>query len=129
MSLLTWSDHQLHIGIPQLDSAHKAFVTGLHSLAEADRPEFSQLFADFVSHLEQHFADELQLMRDSGFSATSEHHGEHQRILGELAQLSSRVQDGKIVMARAYVLDRLPEWFRLHVTTMDSALAAHLQKH
>jgi hypothetical protein len=32
-----------------------------------------------------------------------------------------------IAFGRSFVRERLPQWFGLHVTTMDSALAAHIK--
>ena len=40
----------------------------------------------------------------------------------------SRVKAGKTSMARAYVREQLPGWFKTHLITMYSALAAHLAK-
>ena len=67
-------------------------------------------------------------MQQSGFPATAEHKGEHHRVLGELSQFTRQLEKGRSMMARAYVKERLPGWFTLHITTMDSALAAHLKR-
>jgi len=39
----------------------------------------------------------------------------------------TRVDKGMITFGRSFVRDRLPQWFGLHVTTMDSALVAHIK--
>ncbi|MDD2761778.1 MAG: hemerythrin, partial [Methylomonas sp.] len=53
--------------------------------------------------------------------------GEHQRVLGEFKQFKTRIDKGLIAFGRSFVRERLPQWFLLHVATMDSALSAHLK--
>ncbi len=88
--------------------------------------EFPGLFQHLFEHTELHFAMEDQLMRDSRFPAEAEHTGEHLRVLGEFKQFKSRVDKGMLAFGRSFVRERLPQWFQLHVSTMDSALAAHI---
>jgi hemerythrin len=57
-----------------------------------------------------------------------EHRGEHRRVLAELRTLGQRAAAGRLALGRAYVRERLPDWFALHAATMDSALAAHLKE-
>jgi hemerythrin len=67
-------------------------------------------------------------MEQSKFPAMGEHKADHQRILGELAQFKKRLDKGLVSFARAYAVEKLPNWFTLHVMTMDSALVAHLNR-
>lgn len=66
-------------------------------------------------------------MRLCHFPAMAEHEGEHFRVLGDMLQFNRAIQRGRLIMARAYVRDSLPEWFRLHLTSMDAALAKQLR--
>ena len=66
-------------------------------------------------------------MRESAFPAEAEHKGEHQRVIGEFRQFKTRVERGLIPFGRGFAGENLPGWFKLHVSTMDSALAAHLK--
>jgi hemerythrin len=68
-------------------------------------------------------------MRSCGFPAIREHSDEHQRILGELGRIGQRVNKGLVSFGRMYVREGLPDWFRLHAATMDSALAAHWKQY
>ena len=52
---------------------------------------------------------------------------EHLRVLGDLNRLQKKVNEGNIVMAKAFVTQQLTAWFDLHAKTMDSALAAHIK--
>ncbi len=121
-------DPTFGLDMPEMDETHREFLALLNLLAEAKGHEFEKLFLQLFEHTEQHFAREKELMEESGFPALGEHVDEHRRILGELNQYKRKVTKGATSFAKAYVKDRLPEWFRLHLSTMDSALAAHLKQ-
>ena len=65
-------------------------------------------------------------MVESGFPATAEHQGELTRVLGEMTRFARRLHPRAMGLARAYVREQLPGWFKLHLITMDSGLASHL---
>ena len=112
----------------ELDDMHLEFAQLVNALADANGSAFVELFAQLCEHSKAHFDREKALMQASAYPSLAEHDGEHQRILGELKQYQRKVNKGAISFARAYVKDRLPEWFQLHLTTMDSALAYHLNQ-
>lgn len=117
----------INIGHEAIDQDHGEFVSLLDKLEHAGNADFPALFLMLYQHTEQHFERENRLMQQSAFPAESEHAGEHQRVLGEFKQFKTRVDKGLITFGRAFVKDRLPAWFQLHVATMDSALAAHIK--
>lgn len=121
-------ENKFLLGIPQMDDTHREFVRLVARFGTADRSEFTSLFARLLAHTETHFLAENNMMRESGFPATREHMDEHERVLGELNRLNRKAQAGSVLIARAYVREQLPAWFRLHAVTMDSALAAHLKQ-
>lgn len=114
------------LGHEAIDGMHGEFEALLKKLALADKENFVLLFTELVSHTQHHFEEEKRLMDESRFSAKQEHLGEHTKVLGELSQLNKRVMAGNTMMAKAYVRERLPEWFALHSSTMDSALVCAL---
>jgi len=116
------------LGVAQMDDTHREFVELVNQLGEAAKPDFIRLFAELLAHTESHFESENALMQESAFPAIGEHRDEHQRVLGELRRINDRVQSGSTLIGRAYVTEQLPAWFQLHALTMDSALAAHLNK-
>ncbi|QSA97064.1 bacteriohemerythrin [Methylococcus sp. EFPC2] len=117
----------LQVGHDLIDQDHAEFLDLLGRLDAESDAEFPALFAQLCSHTEQHFERENQLMRQSAFPAEAEHKGEHQRVIGEFRQFKSRVDRGLIPFARCFVRENLPGWLKLHVSTMDSALVAHLK--
>lgn len=126
MNLIEWSEEDFGLGHDAMDATHHVFIELVNDLDMADDDEFTRLFAELVAHTKTHFASENELMEASRFPAIGEHKGEHDRVLGEMVQFGERVRRGLVPLGRAYVRERLPEWFRFHASTMDSALAAHL---
>jgi len=115
------------LGNTMIDHDHQIFIELLNLLVTAGNAEFPALFQQLHEHSELHFAHEQQLMRQSAFPAEGEHSAEHQRVLGEFKQFKTRIDKGLISFGRAYVQERLPQWFALHTATMDSALVTHLK--
>jgi len=127
MSIIKWDDASFLLGITSMDDTHRQFVSLLNDLSSADNNDFADLFDQLIEHTRQHFQREEALMTEYHFPAYAEHKDEHQRVLGELDQFKKRVDKGLIAFGRNYIKDRMPEWFRLHAASMDSALAAHLK--
>ncbi|WP_347987049.1 hemerythrin domain-containing protein [Methylomonas sp. AM2-LC] len=119
-------DKPIVLGNSVIDNDHQVFIDLLNALESAGNLEFTALFQQLYEHTEQHFEHEKQLMQQSAFPAENEHSGEHQRVLGEFKQFKTRMDKGLISFGRSFVKERLPQWFQLHVTTMDSALVTHL---
>ena len=115
------------VGYELIDNDHDEFITLVNKLDTAGNADFPALFQQLYEHTEQHFERENQLMQQFAFPAESEHKGEHQRVLGEFKQFKTRIDKGMIAFGRSFVRERLPQWFGLHVATMDSALAAHIK--
>jgi hemerythrin len=126
---LTWNEGRHDLGQEEMDADHREFLALLEILNDAGDAEFPVMFQKLVDHIRLHFVREGRLMRLEKFPALGEHEGEHHRVLGELLQFNRAVKRGRLPLARAYVRIGLPEWFELHLSTMDSALAAHLKKH
>jgi hemerythrin-like metal-binding protein len=114
------------LGVQNMDQTHQEFAELVNRLACADGATFISLFAELLQHTESHFATEDGRMQESGFPAIREHRDEHARVLGELTRIHNKLKTGSLSLARAYVRDNLPDWFKLHLLTMDSALAAHI---
>lgn len=118
----------LIVGYDLIDNDHDEFIGLLNKLDAAGNANFPALFRQLYEQTERHFERENELMKQFSYPGETEHKGEHQRVLGEFKQFKSRVDKGLIAFGRSFVKDRLPQWFGLHVATMDSALAAHVNK-
>ncbi len=125
--MLKWLDEFL-LGYESIDESHHAFLELVSQAGSAEGEQFKSLFNEINEHLIKHFFEEEVLMDSCQFSASAEHKGEHRRILGEMNQFKRQIDRGRTQMAKAYVTDNLPQWFTLHIGTMDSALVATLNK-
>ncbi|MDX1812876.1 MAG: hemerythrin family protein [Gammaproteobacteria bacterium] len=110
------------LGNTLIDGLHEEFTTLLSKLSASSNEEFASAFADLIEHLEKHFTQEQELMAQYNDANLAEHKAQHDKTLAELRQFQKRVNAGRPTFARAYIKDKLPEWFKLHTITMDSAL-------
>jgi hemerythrin-like metal-binding protein len=115
------------LGVAEMDSTHEEFIALVKAATQAGSAEFPALFEQLAAHTAQHFDNESRLMRECRFPAISEHESEHRRVLAEMGFVGRALARGQDRQARSYVADGLPVWFRQHLATMDSALAACLR--
>ena len=124
--LMQGLDGKYLLGLAPMDATHHEFVALVNQLNAAKGEAFKGLFTQLQQHTHAHFAQEESWMHSSNFPALTEHRADHQRVLGDMNRFARQVERGLLPMARAYVRE-LPNWFLLHASTMDSALAAHLK--
>lgn len=125
--LLKWSDERLGLGVPVMDGYHQEFLSILTALTTMPDGVFVALLKELVRHTHEHFSQEEKLMRETGYAALQEHLDEHRRVLGELEAMLARAERGRMRMPREFIKNHMPEWFQLHLVTMDSSLAQHLK--
>lgn len=125
---MDWYDAVHALGVDEMDRTHREFAALAGLLMAADDDDFALLFGKLLDHTREHFSNEGRLMRISRFPALAEHEGEHHRVYGDLLQMNRAVQNGRLLLARAYVRTGLAEWFGLHLASMDAALAMHLRR-
>jgi len=125
--LLTWSQERLGLGVPVMDGYHHEFLSILAALVTMPDGVFVALFKELVRHTREHFAQEELLMQETGYPAAREHIEEHRRVLSDLEAMLARAECGRMAMPREFIKNHMPEWFQLHLVTMDSALAQHLK--
>lgn len=116
------------LGVPEMDVTHEEFAHLAREVAHAGDEDFANLFDILLDHTQRHFDSENRLMRQYGFPAVAEHEGEHRRVLGELGHMRRAIDEGRARLARLYVSQGLPDWFRNHQATMDAALAARVKR-
>ncbi len=126
--MLAWNEAVHALGVAEMDATHREFTALVNLLADCDDADFAALFGKLLEHCRLHFTSEGRLMRISRFPALGEHEGEHHRIYGDLMQMQRAVQRGRLALPRAFVRRGLEEWFGLHLSSMDAALAAHLKR-
>ena len=88
---LIWSDF-FYCGNELIDRQHKALFylsNKMFSAIASDRPvsEISNLFAQLIEELRQHFTDEEDVMQNIGYAETTNHTIEHCRLITEAMKL------------------------------------------
>jgi hemerythrin-like metal-binding protein len=121
MPVMEWSDN-LGLEVPAMDNTHREFVDLLNALADAPDDALLAALDRFIAHTDAHFAQENRWMHALPFPPVHCHEGEHDNVLRLMREVRNRVAIGEIELGRVLARE-LPEWFRLHATTMDAMLA------
>lgn len=113
----------LTLALPEIDDDHAASVALWRAAAEAAATDFPASLAAFVDHLAAHFAREEALMTSVGYKDLPHHAAEHARTVAEARRFLDQARAGRTMMARAWIVDFVPDWFRRHVLMFDSEVA------
>lgn len=113
----------LKVGISSIDTRHTEFWELYTALKTSTNETFISAFEEIIEHTKSHFAEEEADMRTIVYANLREHEQEHAKALEEMNYFYEKAKSNKIVFARAYVNDRLENWFRQHLLNMDSDLA------
>lgn len=125
---MKWNQSKHELGYTAMDTRHEEFTVLHQKLVESNKDNFVENLEALYAETKEHFAEEEAWMKQIKHSSMPEHKADHEKVLGELYRFLQKSKAGNTMMARAYVKDRLPEWFDLHLSMMDSALAADLKQ-
>ena len=124
MQTISWSP-EMALGVPEMDEAHKALLEELDRLQNAPDDQFATCFSALIAALERDFREEENLMEEIDFPALRGHREQHARVLGGLHHVAPKVMQNDISLGRK-ALRLLPQWFVMHMSTTDLALAVAL---
>ena len=113
----------LQLGVAPIDDDHAASVALWRTARDAGPGAFAAALTAFVDHLEAHFAREEALMTAAAYKDLPHHAAEHRRVIAEARRFEAQVAAGRAMMARAWIVDFVPDWFRRHVIMFDSEVA------
>lgn len=125
MNMAIWSS-DMRLGLPRIDAAHEVFLRELARLTESGDEAFADLFLKLVAHLEHDFREEEAMMEEIDYPGLHCHREQHARVLGALHHVAARVMQGEVSAGRK-AAELLPQWFVLHLSTMDTAFALALE--
>lgn len=113
----------------EMDTIHKEFLDIYNSVEPSTNQSFIQKLTELLEHSKRHFAYEEEQMDKYNYPTAREHKEEHGKVLNEIQYFinNSNTLFGK-KMLRSYYIEKIPEWFDLHLLSMDSDLAAFLKK-
>lgn len=111
-----------------MDTLHKEFIDIFNSIEILSSENFINKLSEILAHTKKHFSIEEEFMDKTSYPSIKEHKDEHNKVLAEMQYFLDNTNSniGK-KMLKAYYLEKLPEWFDLHLLSMDSDLAAHLK--
>ncbi len=125
------------IALDSMNNTHQeevALINELGSLLEQAMQENSDGAAittkldEWVEHTRAHFASENELMQKYGFPAYAIHSGEHAHMLEKIDALQQQWQNKHEVKPLAdFIFDAWPNWFMMHVNSMDMVTAQFLR--
>jgi hemerythrin len=114
------------VGVESIDALHEELEQRLAALqaAGADpRPALAAL----LEHLQRHFAHEEGLMAEGDFPMASCHAREHGSVIEVVTEVQRLLAEGDAAPL-ARLAPAMLEWFALHASGMDAALASWLQR-
>jgi len=121
-----WSS-EMSTGLKAIDDLHHDFLDSLARLPAAKEEEFENAYAIFVMKVEHAFSNEEIWMEEIDFPGLKSHREQHARVLGALHKVHSKIMQGDLNEGRHVVRDLLPQWFALHLSTMDMTLGMSVQ--
>jgi hemerythrin len=125
MQTATWSP-QLALGLGEMDRAHQHLLDRLDELASLPDAQFYAAMSALTAAIEADFRAEEELMEQIAFPDLHQHREQHARVLSALHHADPQVAQGDIAAGR-HCIELLPQWFLLHLASMDQALARALK--
>jgi len=124
------NDIELDLNNEIMDILHLEFVNIYNSVDLDSMESIRSSLEQLRTHSIYHFEIEEGIMNSISYPTKREHICEHNKILAEMQYFidmkSNRFgQD----MIKSYYTQKLPEWFDLHLMTMDSDLASYIKRH
>jgi len=126
---MEWYDSYA-IGVEAIDRQHKELVRRISrlqmTLAGGDiKQEVAEAPRFLVDYSNHHFADEEQIMADSGYAEIGRHKGLHKRFVNDLVLILVDLKKGKAVDPLAFI-DFLTDWLINHIRYEDKKIGKHL---
>lgn len=118
--------HQLNF--EEMDNVHKEFINIYNSLEDETVESYKNVMLKLFEHTKIHFCDEEKNMDEFSYPRKKEHIDEHNKVLAEMEYFLQKA-DTKMgqMLLKSYYKEKLPNWFELHLISMDSDLSSFLK--
>lgn len=126
VGVLQWSDLLL-LGHGAMDETHREFVEVVSRLQSAADDELPECLPSVMAHLERHFCDEDQWMRETAYPAAECHIAEHAAVLASGRDVTAALARGNTALCRRFA-DELASWFPGHAGYLDAPLSQWLSR-
>ena len=126
---MEFQDNKHLLNHNQMDDIHREFVEIYNGVDSSSTQSYINKLKELLEHSKRHFAYEESQMDEFSYPTSREHKDEHQKVLHEMQFFIDKANTmiGK-QMLKAYYKEKLPDWFDLHLISMDSDLASFLKK-
>jgi hemerythrin-like metal-binding protein len=113
----------------EMDEIHREFITIYNAVDYSSTQSYINKLKQVFEHTKRHFSYEESQMDQFNYPTSREHKEEHQKVLHEMQFFleKSNTSIGKQLL-KAYYKQKLPDWFDLHLISMDSDLAGFLKQ-
>jgi hemerythrin-like metal-binding protein len=113
----------------EMDDIHREFITIYNAVDYSSTQSYINKLKQVFEHTKRHFSYEESQMDQFNYPTSREHKEEHQKVLHEMQFFleKSNTSIGKQLL-KAYYKQKLPDWFDLHLISMDSDLAGFLKQ-
>ena len=117
------------LNFDDMDETHKEFIDIYNSLKNNDAISYKNVMLKLFEHTKVHFCAEEENMNQYNYPRKKEHIDEHAKVLAEMEYFIQKA-DTKMgqMLLKSYYKEKLPDWFNLHLLSMDSDLASFLKK-
>jgi len=125
MSLINWKE-EFSVGVVEVDYEHQeliALINKLHRSVQegVTRDQVVAGLGDIYAQIAAHFALEEKFMRETHYSAYTDHKTDHEALLDDLRDIMDEVEDDGDFDERQLSVD-LNRWFSDHFRTHDAKL-------
>lgn len=115
-----------------MDTVHEEFVAQVAAMLGAPDALLRERLDALAAHLQEHFALEDNLMRETDFPPRDCHVDEHAAVMRSVREvqelLAAQGEAPAAIHAARRLAEALRDWFPGHADYLDSALAAWLCK-
>jgi hemerythrin-like metal-binding protein len=133
MEFMTWTS-DLSVGVEVLDDDHKRLIGIINQLHYGitvghDRAILDAVLNELVDYIKFHFAREEGMLIKAGYEATSAHMMEHERFIGQISSVQTRILTSPIGMLDLELMDFLRDWLFSHIMVSDKKYGTSLKTH
>jgi hemerythrin len=114
-------------GATNLDKLHRELFQAMSDTASASDENFGDYFSALVKKAERAFLTEEQWLEQMDCEMLKAHREQHADVLHALHNIHPKILEKDFDLGRKVVRELLPQWYLVHVSTMDAALAIAMQ--
>ena len=122
----------MSVGVPRLDSDHKAIIGHINQLHESLRSgseaaDLGEIFDKLVAYIEWHFAREEEIMEACSYPGVALQRAEHKTFARYIYRARDMYRgNANLALARA-VLNYLRDWLEDHIQVSDMAYRPYVE--